>query len=292
MRVLHVDSGREMRGGQWQVLRLMCGLEAERIRPTLLAREGGPLFEAARKQGLEVAPFGLLSLARMARQCDVVHAHDARAHTAAALCRCGRLVVARRVAFPLRSRWKYRRAQRYIAVSGFVRSVLLAGGVEAERIVVVHDGVPILEQAHGNRILTLASSDPGKGAALAAEAARMAGVEMTFSKDLERDLAGAGIFVYLTESEGLGSAALLAMSAGVPVVASKVGGLPEIVQHGETGLLVDNDARAVGAAIRELASDRQRAERMGAAGRRLVMENFTVERMVQRTIEVYGQVLA
>ncbi len=302
MRILHLDSGREMRGGQWQVLRLLRGLAAEGMEPALLAREGGPLFEAARGEGFEVAPFGPVSLAGQARRCDLIHAHDARGHAAAAavggLLRLADesnapLVVARRVAFAVRSPWKYRQARHYIAVSEFVKSVLVEGGVEAGRIAVVYDGVPLLEPAHGTRILAPANSrDPEKGAALAVEAARMAGVEMTLAHDLEGDLAGAGVFVYITHSEGLGSAALLAMAAGVPVIASKVGGLPEIVRHGETGLLVENHARAIAEAIRELAGDRALAERMGAAGRRLVRENFTVEQMVRRTIEVYRQVLA
>lgn len=301
MRVLHLDSGREMRGGQWQVLRLMRGLTAEGIESTLLAREGAPLFEMARGESFEVAPFGPVSLAAHARHCGLMHAHDARGHSAAAaiggLLRLADesrapLVVSRRVAFPVRSPWKYRQARRYIAVSEFVKSVLIEGGVEAEKIAVVYDGVPVLEPAHGTRIIAPASADPGKGSPLAAEAARQAGVGITFSDNLERDLAEAGIFVYLTASEGLGSAVLLAMSAGVPVIASKVGGLPEIVRHGETGLLVENDAGAVAAAIRQLSADRERARQMGTAGRQRVMENFTVEQTVRRTIEVYRQVLA
>ena len=59
------------------------------------------------------------------------------------------------------------------------------------------------------------------------------------SQHLEADLRDAAMLVYLTASEGLGSGALLAMSAGVPVIASRVGGLPEIVRHRETGLLVE-----------------------------------------------------
>ncbi len=301
MRILHLDSGREMRGGQWQVLRLLRGLAAAGMEQALLAREGGPLFEAARGEGFEVAPFGPVSLARLARHCDLMHAHDARGHAAAAavggLLRLADesrapLVVARRVAFPVRSPWKYRQARHYLAVSEFVKSVLVEGGVEAEKITVVYDGVPLLEPARGTRILAPANSgDPEKGAALTAEAARMAGVELLVSSHLERDLDGAGMFVYITHSEGLGSAALLAMAAGVPVIASKVGGLPEIVRHGETGLLVENDAGAIAAAIRQLAGDRGLAERMGAAGRKRVMENFMVEQMVRRTIEVYRQVI-
>ena len=51
MRILHLDAGREMRGGQWQVLRLIEGLAADHVESTLLAREGAPLYVAARKQG-------------------------------------------------------------------------------------------------------------------------------------------------------------------------------------------------------------------------------------------------
>jgi glycosyltransferase involved in cell wall biosynthesis len=117
-------------------------------------------------------------------------------------------------------------------------------------------------------------------------------VELKLSTALERDLPSAAVFVYITHREGLGSAVLLAMSAGVPVVASRTGGLPEIVCHGETGLLVENRAEAIAAAIRTLLDDPARALRMGAAARRAVVERFTVEAMVRRTMEVYRQVLS
>jgi glycosyltransferase involved in cell wall biosynthesis len=135
------------------------------------------------------------------------------------------------------------------------------------------------------------AGDPQKGAPLAMEAARLAGVALEFSNDLERDLGRASAFVYVTHSEGLGSAVLLAMSAGVPVVASNVGGLPEVIRHRENGLLVDNVAAQIAAAIRELRDDPALARRLGAAGRHTVIERFTVDHMVRRTIEVYRKVL-
>jgi glycosyltransferase involved in cell wall biosynthesis len=292
MRILHLDAGREMRGGQWQVLRLIEGVAGAGIESTLLARQGAPLFAAARKQGWRVQSLGLANALLHSRRHDIIHAHDARSHTLGAIVGGRPLVVARRVAFAVGSRWKYGRAARYIAVSEFVKSVLVAGGVPAAKIAVVYDGVPLLEQAQGDRILTLANAaDPAKGAPLAAEAARIAGVELTPSHNLEADLLTARLFVYITHSEGLGSAALLAMSAGVPVIASKTGGLAEAVRHGETGLLVENDPPAIAAAIRQLAGDRGLARRMGEAGRRAVMAQFTVDHMVRRTMEVYRQVL-
>src|SRR5215469_14267197 len=106
MRVLHLDAGREMRGGQWQVLRLMEGLAAAGVDSTLLARRGAPLYQTARARGWRVEPWGFTRALRQAGSCDLVHAHDARSHSLALFGRAP-LVVARRVAFPLRSRWKY-----------------------------------------------------------------------------------------------------------------------------------------------------------------------------------------
>ena len=291
MRVLHLDAGREMRGGQWQVLRLMEGLTSQGVESTLLARADSPLFEAARGRGCQVQPLSLVRVL-LARRFDAVHAHDARGHTIAAMAGAKPLVVARRVAFEIRSAWKYARAQRYIAVSHFVKSVLERGGVPADRIDVVYDGVPVLDPSQGGAVVAPANADPLKGTTLALEAARLAGVQLKLSSDPERDLQDAGIFVYISRSEGLGSGALLAMSAGVPVVASGVGGLPEIVEHRRTGLLVENEAGAIAEAIRELRSDPSLAHRLGAEGRRRVQEKFTVDHMVRRTMEVYRQVLS
>jgi hypothetical protein len=293
MRILHLDAGKEMRGGQWQVLRLMEGLAAAGVESTLLARRDGLLFEAARQRGWRAEPWGLVRTMLLARRHDLIHAHDARSHTLGAIAESGRLVVSRRVAFPVRSGWKYRRSRRYLAVSEFVKSVLVAGGVPEEKIAVVYDGVPLLEPARGLSVVAPANADdPCKGAPLAVEAARLAGVELKLSTDLERDLRDAAVFVYITHSEGLGSGALLAMSAGVPVVASNVGGLPEIIRHGENGLLVENTPQAIAAAVRQLLDDPAFARRVGDAARRTVMERFTVDQMVRRTMEVYWQVLS
>ena len=301
MRILHLDTGKQMRGGQWQALRLMEGLRAHGVECVLLARAGSPLGEAARQAGFQVAPAGFARAAALARRCDLVHAHDARAHTLAALAGRAPLVVSRRVAFGaaggFASRWKYGRPARFVAVSEFVKSTLVARGVPAGKIAVVYDGVPLLDAAEpaAGRPRVLApdtSDDPQKGLALARQAAQLAGAELQLSSSLQRDLPGAALFLYITYSEGLGSGALLAMSAGVPVVASRVGGLPEIIRHGHNGLLVENQAEAIAAAIRELLDDASLARRFGLAGRHTVMERFTVEHMVRGALEVYRQVLS
>ncbi|HTS32204.1 MAG TPA: glycosyltransferase family 4 protein [Bryobacteraceae bacterium] len=298
MRILHLDAGREMRGGQWQVLRLIEGLDGAGVQSTLLAPSRVPLYEAVRKRGWRVEDWGLAKARRLARNHDVVHAHDARGHTLGALTGGPRLVVSRRVAFvPGRSpvsRWKYARAARYIAVSEFVKSVLIEAGVPEEKVSVVYDGVPVLEPGPtGGTALVLspASADPQKGAELAGKAAQLAGVTLEFSADLERDLPRAALLLYVTYSEGLGSGALLAMSAGVPVVASRVGGLAEVIRHGENGMLADNAPEAIAAAMRQVLDHPALAQRMGTAARQTVLEQFTVDRMVRRTMEVYRKVL-
>ena len=96
------------------------------------------------------------------------------------------------------------------------------------------------------------------------------------------------LFVMSSVTEGLGTSLLDAMACGKPVVATRVGGIPEVVADGETGLLVPpRDADAMAAAIVRLLEDAALRARMGAAALARVREHFSAERMVQRTLRVY-----
>lgn len=99
------------------------------------------------------------------------------------------------------------------------------------------------------------------------------------------------IFVMSSVTEGLGTSLLDAMAAGKPVVATRAGGIPEVVIDGETGFLVpprDHDAMA-GTIVKLLKDDALR-HRMGKAGRARVQSVFSAERMVQETLRVYERV--
>jgi glycosyltransferase involved in cell wall biosynthesis len=295
--VLHIDSGRELRGGQWQVLYLLSGLAETGCASTLLVRSDSALFGRAASEGIDVRPGGLGAVARLARSFDLIHAHDARSHALALVAPGRPLVVARRVAFPVRgsplSRIKYARAARYIAVSKYVRETLRRAGVPDEKIAVVYDGVPLPERSRGDGpVVAPAFDDPRKGTALVKEASARAGIEVHFSANLAEDLSRARLFVYITHQEGLGSAALQAMAAGVPVIASRVGGLPEAVEDGVTGVLVENSAGQVAAAIRRLLGDGSLAAEMGARGRERVAQRFSVAHMVEGTVREYREALA
>ena len=80
-----------------------------------------------------------------------------------------------------------------------------------------------------------------------------------------------------------------AMAAGKPLVATRVGGIPELVEHGETGFLVNRgDAAAAASSILTLLRDEELRETMGDAGRRRVAERFEVTKNVSRLVEIYG----
>lgn len=286
-----------MRGGQWQAFYLMRGQIAAGHRLRLLARAGSPLFEAALAQQIDTRPLRLRTLPAAASGVDLIHAHDARAHTIAAFTQKP-LVVSRRVAFPVRrslgSRWKYARAAHYIAVSEFVKGVLLDAGIDSSKITVVYDGAPVgcwPESGERFRVLAIDSEDPGKGKKTVEQAAALADIPMHFSSNLTRDLPQAAVFVYITDWEGLGSAVLLAMSAGAPVLASRVGGLPEIVEDGVTGLLTSNEPEAIAKQIQRLLADRSLAARLAARARNRVEKEFSLDRMVNQTLRVYERVL-
>jgi len=96
------------------------------------------------------------------------------------------------------------------------------------------------------------------------------------------------LFVMSSVTEGLGSAALEAMACSRAVVATRAGGLPEAVAHGETGLLVPpHDDAALAEAITALLRDPVRRQAMGEAGRARVVAEFSVEKMVKDTVAVY-----
>ena len=110
---------------------------------------------------------------------------------------------------------------------------------------------------------------------------------------IEEVLVGADLFLLPSESESFGLAALEAMACHVPVVATDVGGLPEVVAHGETGYLfpVGDVASMAEAAIRVLRDDELRA-RLGRAARKRAVEHFDQDRVVARYREIYQRVTA
>ncbi len=111
--------------------------------------------------------------------------------------------------------------------------------------------------------------------------------------DLPAVLRGADLFLLPSETESFGLVALEAMACGLPVVASAVGGLPEVIADGETGFLCPmGDVGAMAAAARRLLDDASERARLGAAGRRRAETQFRRDPAVDRYVDVYRRVLA
>jgi glycosyltransferase involved in cell wall biosynthesis/pimeloyl-ACP methyl ester carboxylesterase len=113
-----------------------------------------------------------------------------------------------------------------------------------------------------------------------------------YRSDVPALLAETTVSVLPSHSEGLSNTLLESMASGVPVVATRVGGTPEAIEDGVTGLLVPPaDPPTLAAAIARVLSDDQLAARLGAAGRRRVHDRYAMERMVHATEQLYLDLL-
>jgi glycosyltransferase involved in cell wall biosynthesis len=113
-----------------------------------------------------------------------------------------------------------------------------------------------------------------------------------YRSDVYTFLAGCDLFVLPTFTDALPTVLMEAMAARLPIVASRVGGIPEIVDGGVTGLLVPpHDPAALAAAITPLLLDRERHEAMAAAAQREVVQRFSTEAWIARLDTIYDEAL-
>ena len=113
-----------------------------------------------------------------------------------------------------------------------------------------------------------------------------------FREDVAKFLAAFDLFVAPSCMEGLNNSIIEAMMVGKPVVASDVGGIPEIVEDGKTGTLVPaGDPAALAEAVVDVLNNPETAARLASAGRETALREFTTDRMINGTISVYEQLL-
>lgn len=319
--MLQADSGREWRGGQNQV-RLLArelarepGVEQRLVtkRRSELARraagDGGVVREVPWTIGLDPRAWWRLVLEARAFRPDIVHAHDSHALWIALLARrfleletdvpAPRVIATRRVDFHLRRRGAWWRADHIVAISEAVKAVLVADGIPAADITVVHDGIDPDEvrraAAAGPRLDVRSRLGLSAGSPVAVNVAalvdhkdqrtliRAAHAARRRAADLHWAIAGAGalrpvleaeirrlgltdrvhllgyvpradaliaeadVLVMSSKEEGLGSVVLHALALAKPVVATRAGGLPEIVPP--EWLVPVGDAEALAQAV-------------------------------------------
>jgi glycosyltransferase involved in cell wall biosynthesis len=224
----------------------------------------------------------------------------------------------------------YRRFRKVIAVSAGVESDLKRRGIRSDRIQIIHNGVTdrfvdgssqgdpksVLvvgrlvreKQVHvaigaiailrgrGIRIsLRVAGDGPAKTELL--ELARSSGVEdsvqlLGFREDVTAELMHSPMFLMPSLSEGIPLALLEAMAFQRAIVASRVGGIPEVVHHGEHALLVTSgDATELADSIQRLLDDDHLRQTLAAAARHRFKSHFDADHMIDRYVELYRTLL-
>lgn len=211
-----------------------------------------------------------------------------------------------------------------VAVSSATRDSLVEQGYPPERVVTIHNGIepasPVepVRLADGAIVLEVARLADVKGQKeLIRAVERLDATAVLVGRDLEQEgryerelqrtaegarvvfagyrddvpalLAGCDVFCLPSRMEGLPLVVLEAMARAKPVVASAVGGTPELVVDGETGILVPpGDVAALADALAALLADPDRAKRMGEAGRTRVEREFSLAASTARVLSLYS----
>ncbi len=220
----------------------------------------------------------------------------------------------------------------FIAISNAVRGVMIDAGIPASRIEVVYSGVPtpVVRRPHNwrrergwppNTVICgiVGAMTNEKGLDMVGGIARrlpgelfrrtrlvllggkgkggttvsgVEGFDAGFVEEIHDAVAGLDVLWHPARSEGLGTAVIDAMALGVPPIAFNVGGLPEVIEDGKSGLLVapGDIAGFVRAAAALISDEGLRA--MLAEGARQRAREFNSQRMIERTAEVYNRVIA
>jgi glycosyltransferase involved in cell wall biosynthesis len=105
--------------------------------------------------------------------------------------------------------------------------------------------------------------------------------------DVERLLPAFDVFALPSKSEGLPLVVPEAMAARLPVIATAVGGLPDVVDEGLTGLLIPVDVTALATALDRMSTDRDRARAMGVRAREVALTRYSADRMLEDYMALY-----
>ncbi len=330
--VLHTEASPGLGGQEVRTLNEARWTAERGWRVLLACQPDGRLLERAREAGVETAPIrmrgpldpvGLAALVRLIRRerVDLVHTHSSidawLGGMAARLCRVP-VVRTRHVSIAIRRglnpvyRWL---ADRVVTSGEAIRQVVVGAGAPPERVIAIPAGVNLEEFPYGRRAPDTAR-ELDLGSPVIGSVAMFRGSKghpqllQAFAQVREKRpsasllLVGDGIrrawVQQLAQAAGLAEsvvftpqALLQAFATGVPVVASRIGGIPEVVTDEETGLLVESDSvPALAGAIGRVLDDPEAAARRARAARALVEARFSHERAVDRLLQLYGELLA
>ncbi|KAA3619697.1 MAG: glycosyltransferase family 1 protein [Calditrichaeota bacterium] len=362
IKVLHIDSVKEWRGGQQQVFYLICEMIKNGYDTALVGQPGSALEKKCRENDI---PFSAIRMRneldfiagwKISRICkkrgfQILHAHSAHAMSIAIWSRLFhrrvKIVAARRVDFSVKkskiSIWKYKNSfvDKIICISETINRVLRADGIPAEKLVTIHSGInlnrfdtdlpdnnlrekwkipanhlivgtvaaivghkdyPNLLKAakhvieKNDRVTFMAvgaGKDENNVRALAAKLGLGDRFIFTgYQSDVGPFLRAFDFFIAASRKEGLGTSVLDALAVGLPVVGTRAGGIPESVQDGVNGLLVEKqNPEALATAILKLLASPKLLKEFSRQAPRSV-EKFKIENTFKKTVELYSQLLA
>jgi glycosyltransferase involved in cell wall biosynthesis len=216
------------------------------------------------------------------------------------------------------ARWVARRQTAVVALSTATCRNLEAAGFGASNMRFIPNGVdterfrpgapgdapwtpPQGWPATGPVVVTVSRLVPAKGldvmlrawriVAEAVPAARLVIVALIGSRpDVPQILRSSHVYVSSSRTEGMSNSLLEGLASGLPLVATRVGGAEDTVEAGVNGLLVrDGDPEGLAAALREVLSSDEKRQAMGAASRRLALERFALEKIVDRYLDLFRE---
>jgi glycosyltransferase involved in cell wall biosynthesis len=361
LNILHIDTEKEWRGGQQQVIYLLQGLLVKQISTSLVCQPSSSLANFCGAQNLSFYPvrmYGELDvvaafkIARIARrhEFNILHLHSAHAISIGLLTKLfysnPRLVGVRRVDFHINnnilSRLKYRNRfmDRIVCISEGIKNVLVEDGVAPEKIAMIRSGIDISKFDSKTKVDnvrerfkipenhtivgTVAAMVGHKDYPTLLQAASLVIQQIPkvtflavgdgkdfdsimrlsqqlklgerfiftgFQQNVGSFLKSFDIFVMASKMEGLGTSILDAQSVGLPLIATRTGGIPEIVHHTQNGLLVPpQDPAALAVAIIELISNESKRISLGRKAKENV-RNFSIDKTIEVTLRLYGELL-
>jgi glycosyltransferase involved in cell wall biosynthesis len=356
--VLHVSTPTTWRGGEQQLAYLvdeLPGIKHLLLTPpeSRLAQHCvacGHVWLPLQKKGLLARVFQLKRVVRKYKA-DLLHVHDAKAHTLAYVATLlgmrARVIVSRRVDFPVQSnpfsqrKYTHPAVKRIAAVSQAIADIVCEQLPLQDRVTVIHSGVDTTRfegktssgrlrhdwdvpndhwligntsavadhkdyrtfvdtaayvQAQGLRATFFIIGD-GPEAEAIQQYINAQGMHATvfmtgFREDVTDLVAELDLYLMTSKTEGLGTSVLDAFAAEIPVVATQAGGIPEMVQHTETGLLAPvGQPQALGEALLQLTQEPD-LRRTLVANARNALSDFSKEKMAARTKALYQSVMA
>lgn len=340
MKVLHLDTEKGLRGGEQQVLYLAQGLKEHNIDSLIVCTD--ELYNRAKDIGFEALNLKYLkdyiTLIRLAKTFDIIHAHSAKAHTLGVILKLvtGKpLVYTRRVDYTQKrlSKLKYLLTDRVVSISQAIKDILLQrfnvdskviysavdlnliNQVDKQKVASIRSvykpplivNIGALTEQKDHKTLVCAASMLGKNATflVLGEGKLRSELEnyviqkglqknfffLGFKKDIQNYLAAMDVFVISSVYEGLCSSILQAFLFKKPVVATNVGGIPELLGKNERGIIVSpKNPKILAQSIEQLLDDSELAKILTQKAYDFV-QNFSYQKMTLDYISLYKDLL-